>query len=380
MQYKLFLILIPIFLINIVNAIFFDWKYYIKVNNLPKTWNWLNAFGHYKQLGMFKGLLTTSKEVEDLITKKSNFDWEFYVLISKLQIQNQEDAYKHYIIYGEKNNLSFCQHYKIIITLHLYNLLLAEEILTKVNNFIINNQENDYLLYINIPLNTNIQQINAHLVTIHSYKKIKLHESMTYYSNQWDNKKTLLKKIHKYVSSLSCLPPKKVKIFFSDNIGQDIGGFFFMLDYIRKENIQFDYLIKIHSKTDDYWRGILLSFLDLKINPILKKCDFYYTLPINYSDIKFISDDDMKKLEQQFMSVLNIFGLPFRNDFEYCSGTMFIVTSKIMDFFHNIDFINLARHLNYGRPEFPSLEHGLELFFGYLFTYLKFKGILSAKN
>lgn len=99
MQYKLFLILIPIFLINIVNAIFFDWKYYIKVNNLPKTWNWLNAFGHYKQLGMFKGLLTTSKEVEDLITKKSNFDWEFYVLISKLQIQNQEDAYKHYIIW-----------------------------------------------------------------------------------------------------------------------------------------------------------------------------------------------------------------------------------------------------------------------------------------
>lgn len=58
-------------------------------------------------------------------------------------------------------------------------------------------------------------------------------------------------------------------IIFSDNVGQDIGGFFQQINYIKNNKLQYDYYLKLHSKTDDYWRICMLEAV-LPVNNIEK--------------------------------------------------------------------------------------------------------------
>ena len=46
-----------------------------------------------------------------------------------------------------------------------------------------------------------------------------------------------------------------------ENKGMDIYGFFLQIEYIIKNNIQLDYICKIHTKTDDKWRNNMISSL-----------------------------------------------------------------------------------------------------------------------
>ena len=46
-----------------------------------------------------------------------------------------------------------------------------------------------------------------------------------------------------------------------ENKGMDIFGFFLQIEYIIKNNIQLDYICKIHTKTDDKWRNDMINSL-----------------------------------------------------------------------------------------------------------------------
>lgn len=71
------------------------------------------------------------------------------------------------------------------------------------------------------------------------------------------------------IENLVKLTHPHAHIIFSDNIGQDIGGFLQLINYIKINNLQYDYYLKLHSKTDDHWRICMLEAV-LPINNIEK--------------------------------------------------------------------------------------------------------------
>lgn len=64
----------------------------------------------------------------------------------------------------------------------------------------------------------------------------------------------------------------KINIIYCENIGMDLYKFFKTIKYIYEENygFNFDYFIKIHSKTDRDWLIKMLLFLDINIFDIFK--------------------------------------------------------------------------------------------------------------
>ena len=46
---------------------------------------------------------------------------------------------------------------------------------------------------------------------------------------------------------------------YGENKGMDIYGFFLQIEYIIKNNIQLDYICKIHTKSDDRWRNDMIN-------------------------------------------------------------------------------------------------------------------------
>jgi hypothetical protein len=357
--------------------VFFDWHYYIEINKLPHTWNWANAFLHYRAVGMKRGLKTAAKDKQDLLAAQTNFDWQYYVQAHKLKkIKTKEKAYAHYMRIGKYKKLRYCQSYKILITLHLYNLMLVDDILAKVAYFIENNREHDFIIYINIPVDTNIYDVGESITQTNIGDIDHARRLCTYVSRPLDRDVQIqLNKVYTYISDKMNKVGVTAKVVFSDNIGQDIGGFFFLLDQIKHDHVNFDYVVKIHSKSDDYWRNMLLSMLDCKISPIVRDYDCFYTVPIAYRDITFTTDALRRCLEKRFKEVLSIFSLPFDDDFKYSSGTMFIASSRLVDFLNQFDVLSIIHYLNPGKPAFPTIEHGFELFFGYLAKYLGLRTI-----
>lgn len=124
-------------------------------------------------------------------------------------------------------------------------------------------------------------------------------------------------------------------IIKSDNYGFDIGSFFHILDIIKQKGIEYDYVLKIHTKTNDPFReNALTSILEntSKINRILnifktdekvgcigsKKCFCYDTKQDNINNIAHLSI-----LKRHFCKK-QISQLPF------ISGTMFWMRFSIL--------------------------------------------------
>jgi len=368
------ILLISLFMYENCRAspVFFDWRYYIVINKLPHTWNWANAFLHYRAVGKKRGLKTAEKVKQDLLSTPTNFDWQYYVQNHRLKkIKTKEKAYAHYMKQGKYKKLCYCQSYKILITLHLYNLTLVDDILAKVTYFIENNREHNFIMYINIPVDTNIYNVNESIAQTNIGDIDHAEQLCAYVPTKLDRDVQIqLNKIYTYISEKMNKIGVTAKVIFSDNVGQDIGGFFFLLDQIKHDHVDFDYVVKIHSKSDDHWRNMLFSMLDCKISPILRDYDCFYTIPIAYKDITFTTNTLQRCLEKKFKEVLGIFNLPFDDDFKYSSGTMFITSSRVVEFLNQFDLLNIIHYLNPGKPAFPSIEHGFELFFGYLVKYL----------
>jgi hypothetical protein len=344
---------------------FFDWRYYIVAHQLPNTWNWAQAFLHYKSFGMKHGLATCGRNIEELLSAKIDSDARYDV-----QVRSQGHGRKNRTLEGHRQPLKF------LVTVHIYNLGLVNEILAKVIHFIKKNRTYGFTVYINIPVDENIYHIDKDIMQVNTPDVDYTRNSCTYVTKPLDSElRSLLNKIYAYIYGIMSTVRGNTRIIFSDNVGQDIGGFFFILDQVKHDNIKCDYIVKIHSKSDDCWRHMLFSMLDCNIDPIVRKFDCFYTLPLAYKDITFTTPALSKRLEQKFKEVLDIFRLPFDNDFYYCSGTMFIVSSKILEFFNQFDLLSIIQHLNPGKPPFPSIEHGFELFFGYLFKYLGLKTV-----
>jgi hypothetical protein len=383
MRHSFVWILVIISLIFSVKISSFDWELYFQNNPELKSkivYSWASAFGDY--LG--KGITLGRTSILEL-PPSSNFDWKYYTEYNRLPCNDEVSALCHYQTEGFFQHLSYCCPYTLVIMLHMYNLDLLDECIDQLNHFMRINSENTYYIKINIPVASNIINFFSNK---NNYEKLsKVYESKHDCCNVFDgfnlinteNSRYVQLLVH-YINQALCIDSNRLEIIFSPNRGRDIGGFFLSLDRLFKQNIPYDYIVKIHSKTSPKgfpWRQLNMSFLNIHINPILRNYDCVYANRIHFS--LTTKSSDQKVNGKNVMCLLDYFKLP-PHDFNFCGGTMFIVSKKLAEFFRPYDlrdlFYSLNDEISFAGALDGKIEHAYERFFGYLIQHLGLKTFL----
>lgn len=310
----------------------------------------------------------------------TNFDWEYYVTHNKLSCQNEAEAIDHYKNIGSKINLEYCERYTFLILLHLYHLDQIDDFIEKINYFIHINQLNDYYIKINIPIDDNINTYHEKkLLDTNLPVNILDHmRSMAPYFNHKqlinENNCNQLFNIYQHIIEKLHIEKEKIQILFSENRGLDIGSFFLMLDQANNQQINHDFIIKIHTKHNmsgasvfgvSKWREMLLSFLNCKVNKILRThkaiyscCCFYYNTGV------------IDQMSDNIPILFNKFNIYSKKSWNFCGGSMFLVDSNLKNFFQKTNLADLYISCNkYQINSFNStngIEHGYERLFGYI--------------
>ena len=225
-------------------------------------------------------------------------------------ISDKLNSYINYNILNNNYNPSIC------IIFHFFNKSLLDEFVIYINN-VLDFFENTSLI-------------------------ITMHDTVTnkYFS------KYILKKIY-----------KNAIVLFIENKGVDIGGLFHSLKYIRKYNIKFDYILKIHTKTsDDTWRKELIQPLVNKDNlKIIKILFLINNIGFISSDCRIVQNDNMvywntnKIGLETFCSIYNI---PNGANFKYfIGGTMFWIKYDILNKLSNNMMNYLYSGFSYIKPD-----------------------------
>ena len=350
LSFKIYLFIIVFISFNAYNSYGFDWNF-----------SEVERFGCHN---IVTGFSTTPVD-------NTNFDWEYYVEKNQLKLlKNEDEAYAHYVNIGKQLQLEYCKCFKILILFHCYNLNLINEFIDKINFFIKNNPLNTYFIKINVPIDDRLFKFK-----INNYRYNLGGSLVNYLCSKSPYHAVLIKEDNAQVlfNIMSLLEQKlnikkdNLQIIFSENRGLDIGGFLLLLDQVNKQNLDFDFLVKIHTKTSKNWRKILLSMLNIKINKILRNYDCIYSLKVGSGNGK--NDPLVQNLKNK-LCIPNL--LPGEN-FSFCGGTMFIAPFKFYDYIRKWDFFSLFNMLYAGHVSGEGHEHGFERLFGYLFTLLNLK-------
>lgn len=137
------------------------------------------------------------------------------------------------------------------------------------------------------------------------------------------------------------------------NAGFDIGSFFNILKYCKENNLECDYVIKVHTKTDDEWRNIMLNSLAGSTNDIHK-------ILKNFEDptIGLICDGKINCMNIGSPSNKNYIHLKYliekfnidirpNVNVRFAAGTMFWVRYSILkQIFWECDFNNILEDFN----------------------------------
>jgi hypothetical protein len=348
-----------------------DFEKYIEINHIDP----LDTIKTHQDIISGQWLQeNTIKKTSDLKIPKNNFDWRYYVKKNKLNVSTKKEALIHYKTIGIKQKLKYCKSYNIAILLHLYNLNLMDEFIEKLNNFMENNHENRYHIKITIPIGNNIDQYNGYFIdTINNkedfneLQKIILentpyHKDLVSHDNIYK-----LYYIYQHLYSKLNIDINNLQIIFMENRGVDIGGFLIALDQLFKQNIQHDFIIKIHSKAHtNHWRQILLSFFNIPINNLLKRYEAFYSFKVKY-----------ELYNPFYIQILNNISIPYKNSYYHSSGNMFIVSNKFTQYLEQYNLIEFFHDLPTDKQDYTKCV-GWEAAFGALIDYLNLKvGIID---
>lgn len=265
----------------------------------------------------------------------------------------------------------------VVILLHLYNLELMNEFIARINKFITLNKEQNFYIKINIPVANNIETfikfdqntdnlIEKEVMYQFCLKSAPYHPTIITYENCCK-----LYTISNYLTKKLTIKPDKLQIIFTENRGMDIGGFFLLLDQLIQDNLKHNYIVKLHTKSDPIWRNKSLAILNLNLKKYLSRYDCIYAFrKICAPEIRVEITPRLALKE-----ILQYYNLPEKTQFGYAAGTIFLVSSKITNFFKKYDRVKLFNQLNLGyNKKNGQIEHGYERFFGYLMEILKLKG------
>ena len=262
-------------------------------------------------LNTYKNIIKNS-EIKSIIDKKeSNYNYISSDIIS--------DKLNSYIYYNTVNNtVNNIDNYNpsVCIIFHLFNKTLLNEFVTYINTVL------DF--FENVSL----------VITMHNTVTNK------YFS------KHILEKIF-----------KNAKILIIENKGVDVGGLFHSMYYIRQNDLKFDYILKIHTKTsDETWRKELIQPLVNKDNlKIIKILFLINNIGFISSDCRIVQNDNMvywntnKIGLETFCSIYNI---PNGANFKYfIGGTMFWIKYDILNKLSNNMMNYLYSGFSYIKPD-----------------------------
>ena len=153
---------------------------------------------------------------------------------------------------------------------------------------------------------------------------------------------------------------KNLVIIEVKNKGMDIGIFLLSLLYLRINNLNYDYLVKLHTKTDDRFREHVCEHLIGTEEIIKKNIDIFKnnldigmlngTLIFNYHKNKSFYNNHMEYLE--YLSNLLLNDSININDLEFAVGTFFYSRFNVFDTFNTNHIKLIYNMLN----DFESLD------------------------
>ena len=225
------------------------------------------------------------KNLNDLILKE-NFRYNKLIIESKNII---------------KNNILKKKEKKIGILVHLFNISLWKEIYLYILNL---KKFKIYVdLYVNLAVNNKDDLLNNDYINL----KKKITEI------SWFN---------------------KIIITDTDNKGMDSGGFLTSYLKVLDSNVDYDFIIKIHSKTNDNWRNLLLYSLlgnDKIIQNNFNLIDNEKIGMIGYQTLSLNEDLVINKKSYKFMDeYIDLFNIKKTNSGFFIPGTIFIVKDYIL--------------------------------------------------
>lgn len=172
------------------------------------------------------------------------------------------------------------------------------------------------------------------------------------------------------------------KIFWFDNKGMDIGPFFYILKYFVENDLNYDYLIKLHTKKSiksigedkgTAWRiGLVQSLIGS--NEIFKKNISLFDLDSNINIggnlNHFYRDSNLDWIRDEMYNLRLIKDINDSSEFNnllIISGTMFMVRYKVYrEFFTINDIDRILSHLTIGYERDKKIEHKLERILSYI--------------
>lgn len=163
---------------------------------------------------------------------------------------------------------------------------------------------------------------------------------------------------------------KKIKEIFPNafidiipNLGEDVRGFVTSIETMFKNNKHYDYVLKIHTKSEEQWREELLDSLIVK--DIEKQKEIFINSPTFISSQKhfkkydkFQTFQNIKYLDEQ----LKMINCEYKTT-DHFSGTMFWIRFDLIEKY--IYKKLLPDYFNQSYTHFaPSKQHSAELLFG----------------
>jgi len=174
------------------------------------------------------------------------------------------------------------------------------------------------------------------------------------------------------ISSIILHTFPNAKIFKLQNKGLDIGPFLFILEYLKSNNIEYDYLIKLHTKKSTHirhgneWR-IQLTDSILGNNEIfndnIKYMESNSTAGMMGNKHYIYTDSDIEWI----LNISKHYGIVDIPQTSFVAGTMFLLRHKILiNFFKNIDIIKIYNNMNIGYNKDRCIEHAFERIFCFI--------------
>lgn len=396
------------FLIKEKNKFIFDFPNGFKLENyiylnpdLKVLENNYNIMRHFLQTGR-------SENREIFPDLPYGFDWKLYEELNDLNFKNKYEAEYHYISFGKKSNFltgdilstgfdsenylklypelkgktrkELIQHYLREVKSESFRSLLPSTF--NVKNYIkanpdLKNLENksdkeiinhfiNYGIFENRMLECKKIYHNIRILGICHVGNRKVFEKMEFYVNNLlsiDSQEVNITLFLNIIEDLSLEDKgyiikkysnlKNVKIITIKNFGFDMGSFFNTLDICKEENLEFDYVIKLHTKTDDQEREKLIKPLLGSINRIKIILDILKQENIGLVGskqcLRYNHDMIAKHNLNHMIYLLKKFGMKmqFFLTVQFVGGTIFWIKFNILkNIFFNHDIKNLMAELN----------------------------------
>lgn len=332
----------------------FDWKIYCLLNNLSFT-NKYEAEYHYLTTGKNLGLITSDAFPE-------NFSIEDYIKCNPdLKLFGKKDALLHYIQYG-KDKYNYTRLPKNFNSQDY--LKLNPDIRQKINS----ESEKDI---INHWIKFGVYENRQTSISKISYKRRIL--CICHNGNMG-----VFKKIEKYLENLLSIHSVDITLFISslntfdvteidyikkkfpsathiinENFGFDIGSFFKVLQICKNNNQEFDYVVKIHTKTNDFDREKLIKpilgsanrikiILDILANDSIGLVGSLGSMYYNYEKLAVHNQNHLKTLIEKFK-----INAKYYDSVQFVGGTMFWTKfSLLKKMFWDYSFDKIIEELN----------------------------------